>query len=346
MGALTNSLKEYDYQVKIETAGADEGKIKISRETGTFNLLEADREIIYEGQLAEGTYTFDSFPIELQIIWFNTLYGKGVGTDGANFDDQEFRFLIQNSETEDGFEDRIIEDLFKALIDKKDITEVEREVFIKFQNKAPESLSKELRVKLVKQFQESDYIADTYPSLVGFTLKDFAVEVEQSIKDFINTDGYGRAEKLPFIRLSEGEYFIRYRDQEQTFPSENFNLTTEQVQNRLTNSTYSLFLNDRDDARNALSQPLKYVDFELEGLNQLENLTRDEGTWWKLYSDADSPFTIDDVILDHYLRFIDNVQLKREQNNDLKRELEEFRDEQAKPAAETVLPFLLRHYES
>jgi len=236
--------------------------------------------------------------------------------------------------------------VFSSLIKKRTLNDTERAFFIKFQNDATEQVSKELRIKLVKQFQESDYIADTYPELVGFTLKDFAVEVEQSIKDFINTDGFGRAEKLPFIRLSGGEYFIRYRDQEQTFPSENFNLTTEQVQNRLTNSTYSLFLNDRDDARNALSQPLKYVDFELEGLNQLENLTRDEGTWWKLYSDADSPFTIDDVILDHYLRFIDNVQLEREQDAALKRELEEFRDEQAKPAADIVLPFLLRHYES
>jgi len=343
MGALTNSLKEYDYQVKIETAGADEGKIKISRETGTFNLLQADREIIYEGQLAEGTYTFDSFPIELQIIWFNTLYGKGVGTDGANFDDQEFRFLIQNSETEDGFEDRIIEDLFKALIDKKDITEVEREVFIKFQNKAPESLSKELRIKLVKQYQGSDYIADTYPGLVGFTLKDFASVVGQTIGNFIENDQTGTARRVPTITYGIGVKF-EYRDNTIEIPIRAYEATTQSVRDRLDASDFSLFPEDRDDVRKALSQPLKYVDFELEGLDKLEFITKEEGSLWDFFKDK--PFNIDDVLLDHYLRFVDNVQLGRQDTNTLNRQLEDLRNEQANQSVELIIPFLLRHYEA
>ena len=95
------------------------------------------------------------------------------------------------------------------------------------------------------------------------------------------------------------------------------------------------------------TNPLKFVEFELQGIDQLKYIEKDEASWFRW--SKEKPFTVNDVILDYYLRFVDSVEEERRSQNQprpLDRTLSQFRDEQTPLAAEILLDDLVNHYES
>ncbi len=349
MGVLTDYLQKYNYEVEQGfTAGEPDG-LRVTWNTGFFDTV-ADRTIRYDGDLTEGTYAFNLLPAELQVIWFDRLYGAGRVYVADDLEEEDLTFLTENITLQNNLSTRIVPEVFQVLINSEDNLSDAEYDFVAIYSPIvgnAEEITKQLRVRIVKERKNSNFIEENF-GITGFSLNDFSNAVTEAIQQKLTDDSTMVVSGAETADLQSGQYYFRYRDDSATALTEVVNNESRFLNRLIGSSAIDYNIYQSPEQKQALldsplyNKPTKFAEFPLQEITELTYLSPSEGEW---FWSGDLPFSVEDVVLNSYLSFVYAIETDLEDEM-LSQTLGELRDMQIPNTISTILPPLLRHYES